>query len=82
MNNKHEAFDMMSASSEVLKGYKTIITVKPTLFTSDDNLQDLSLKVRKCRFENEMPENMNSFKEYSYNSCKFECMHSLNRVTR
>ena len=76
LNKKNEAFDMMSASSEILKGYKTIITVKPTLFNSDDNLQHLALKVRKCRFEKEIPENMTLFKNYSYSSCKFECMYN------
>ena len=74
INPANGFFDMMSNPTLIMRGYKTIITVKPISVVSDTNIKDLPVSSRKCRFEHEIPENMTFFKSYSVSSCNFDCM--------
>ena len=61
----------------ILRGFKTVIKVHPTSVISDDAIKDLDIEVRKCRFEDEIPESMILFKEYSPSACRFQCMYNF-----
>lgn len=74
INSANDFFDMTSNPTLIQRGYKTRITVKPLSVVSDSNTESLSVADRKCRFENELPENMTFFKTYSLSSCMFDCM--------
>ena len=56
------------------KGYKTLIKVKPTSVISDENIKSLDIDQRRCRFEEEVPEDMVLFKKYTPSACRFECV--------
>ena len=70
-------FDMFSAT-KLLPGHHTTFSIKPTKIVADESLRDtLSPLQRNCRFEDEMPNNMTLFTNYSMAACQFECMISI-----
>ena len=74
INNMYSPFDMISTPTLLSKGYKTLITVKPIEVHTDPILEfNLDPERRKCRFKNEIPDNMTLFNNYSMAGCLFEC---------
>ena len=68
-------FDVNFNPTKILMGHKTLIKVEPiTELVSNEDIRYLDVDVRKCRFEDEVPENMVLFKKYSSSGCKFQCM--------
>ena len=56
------------------RGYKTTISVHPTSIISEEGIRSLSIEKRNCRFEDEVPDEMNLFKKYTPSACRFQCM--------
>ena len=54
-----------------------VIRVEPIQLESDDSIRSVSIEKRKCRFEDEVPEDMPMFKIYSRNACLFNCMYQF-----
>ena len=70
-------FNMLSAI-KLLPGHHTIFSIKPTKIVADKNLEyDLTPLERNCRFQDEIPDNMTLFTNYSMAACQFECMISI-----
>jgi hypothetical protein len=68
--------DFMAVSSEgieVFVGHETIIHVTPHKTTSNDKLRKVSRLKRKCQFSDEIIPESVLFKNYSQQSCLFEC---------
>ena len=59
---------------QINRGSKVLIKVKPVGLKSNEDLRGLSLTERKCRFGDEVPDEMILFKNYSRQSCMFDCM--------
>ena len=74
INSKHAFFDMTSTPTLLSKGHKTLITVKPIEVHTHPSLKlALDPERRRCRFRNEVPDNMTLFNEYSMAGCFYEC---------
>lgn len=74
INSMHSFFDMTSTPTLLSKGYKTLITVKPIEVHTHPSLElALDPERRRCRFKNEVPDNMTLFNEYSMAGCSYEC---------
>ena len=67
-------FDMISSTTLIPKGFHTIISTTPVTVKSDPDLRTKDLAKRKCRFPDEIPQNMTLFAKYSMKGCIFECM--------
>ena len=76
INEPHNFFDMRFMT-EVIPGFVNSFTIKPTKIIATNDIRDLSPLERKCRFDDEKPDNMTLFKKYSNAACKFECMVSM-----
>ena len=75
MNVPGEFWNVDSNKVGILKGTETLIKVKPVELISDESLRTLDVNDRNCRFEDELSEGMVLFKNYTRQSCIFECMH-------
>ena len=68
----------MNYMTEVVPGFTNYFTIKPTQTVSSNDLKGhLSPLQRSCRFNDEIPNNMTLFKNYSKAACQFECMISI-----
>ena len=54
------------------RGYLTELFIKPTEFAAADEIRELPLQKRKCRFPDEIPPEMKIFKVYSQSACEME----------
>ena len=59
---------------ELVPGFVNEFTIKATRTLASVTIRDVSPLCRNCRFDNEMPENMTLFTNYSMSACQFECM--------
>ena len=75
MNVPGEFWNVDSNKVGILKGTETLIKVKPVELVSDESLRTLDVNDRNCRFGDELSEGMVLFKNYTRQSCIFECMH-------
>ena len=65
----------MFGSIEIESGTKVELTIWPTVIKMDTKMKSLlSIEQRKCRFSDEIPENLTLFKAYSTSACSFDCM--------
>ena len=65
----------MFGSIEVESGAKVEITIWPTVIKMDAKMKSLlTIEQRKCRFPDEIPENLTLFTKYSTSACSFDCM--------
>ena len=67
-------FDVDLNPTILRRGFKTLLKVQPSVIVSNEDIRSLAVEDRKCRFEDEVPENMKLFKKYSPSACRFECM--------
>lgn len=68
-----------SIRESIFYGSKNEIVLKVTEMVNDLNVQDVSIKNRKCRFpweRNGIPYPI-LYHEYSYSSCRIECLMSI-----
>ena len=80
MSSSSEFFDMINNPIQIPRGYKTIISVKPTAIDTDDEVKAIDIDKRKCLFKDEFLFKFNFLKEYSASGCKFECMYKFRFV--
>ena len=77
INTPYEFYNVIQNSIDVEKGTEMLIRVKPIQLVSDESIRSVPIEQRKCRFENEVPEDMPLFKIYSRNACLFNCMYQF-----
>ena len=70
----HDFFDIASNPVIAQRGYKTVVKVKPTTMTSDENIIGLDINKRKCVADSELRNRLNLFETYSAAACNFECL--------
>ena len=74
INNPHQFFDLFDPT-EIESGFKVVFKLWPNVITMDQDLKSqLTVTERRCRFSDEVPENMTLFNMYSPSACKFDCM--------
>ena len=66
--NSQGSFDILIPR----RGYITDLFVSPLQFMASEDIRKLSLEQRNCRFNDELPENMTIFREYSQAACEME----------
>ncbi|XP_031343114.1 pickpocket protein 28-like [Photinus pyralis] len=69
----HYPYDFLEGASQMLLQYVnalTLISVKPILYRTDDNVSNLSMGKRNCSF---IGEKQLKYFVYTYNNCVIEC---------
>ena len=69
-----DVFDLRSSSIQIKPGYKYVINVYPVEVKAKENLREVSIEKRTCRFHDEYDDIMEFFNFYSNSACKKECM--------
>ena len=65
-------FDMKTTSEDIMPGYHTIWKVQAMEIYASDDLHDVPVDKRNCKFPDEVSE-MEIFDVYSKKACEFEC---------
>lgn len=73
INNAHNAFHLSGAMAKIRMGYETQIYVRPVQVCSDEDVRDLDISVRKCRFLDEVPKE-SMFNFYTQDLCLYQCV--------
>ena len=79
INQPNDYVSNIRQSFAVKMGTVTVAALTPTLQTTTEELRNLPISKRKCRFEDEMPEKMGGsaaslFRKYTQKSCQFMCL--------
>ena len=74
INSPDEFFDIGQEYIHIQPGTINVIRVKPSQLVSSDDVKSVNIAARKCRFEDEIPENMTMFQSYSRKACLYDCM--------
>ena len=72
ISDQNDYFDMKSIGQKVKPGYETIWKVHAMEIVPSDDLHDVPIEKRKCRFQDEN-DGLEIFKQYSQTACEFEC---------
>ena len=72
LTTKNNYFDMKSVSQVIKPGFHTIWKVQAIEIFPSDNLRDLPILKRNCRFPDET-DDLQIFKVYSKSACEYEC---------
>ena len=63
---------MSQESFEIRPGHINNVALTATSVTAEDDLSDLSIDDRKCKFRNET-QGVTNFKDYGYFNCILDC---------
>ncbi len=73
-NQNSDFFSNLANGFILNPGFRTMVTITPTMHVTTDDFRELSIEERKCRYTNELPDNWSLFKNYTQKSCQFLCM--------
>ena len=71
LSSKDDYFGMKESRKIIRSGYKVTWNVQAMEIVPSDDLRDISIESRKCRFDDEI-NGLDFFKSYSQSACEFE----------
>ena len=77
INNMYNFIDTSSSFIEVNVGYKYLIRITPTQYTTSSDFLSIPPEKRKCLYLHENPNADSIFKFYSQKTCFYECQLNL-----
>ena len=72
ITSESDYFDIKSSSQRIKAGYHTILKVQAMEILPSEDLHDVPIEKRECRFPDEVHD-LEIFKVYSQTACEYEC---------